>query len=229
MTTQITILPSLLAGDFGALRDAAQKAETAGADGLHLDIMDGRFVPNLSMGPDVVRMVRDSTALYRSVHLMCVRPDFVAPAFVEAGADLVLIHVESKADTTATLRQIRAHGAKAGITINPETPAESVFDLIDARLIDEILCMSVHPGFGGQKFIPNVHPKITALRNRIEQAGAGCDISVDGGINAQTAVSAAAAGANVLIAGTFLFKAPDMQKELANLRAAAARACAERA
>lgn len=219
--TKIQILPSLLAGDFGNLRGSARKAEAAGADALHVDIMDSHFAPNLSMGPDVVRMAHDAIQIPLSVHLMMTRPDSMAEAFIESGSDLLLIHIEADCDVPGTLEHIRAKGAKPGITLNPATPADSIFDLLDNGLVDEVLCMSVVPGFGGQSFMPEVFEKIRRIRRRITEKGLAVDISVDGGITATTGPQTAAHGANALIAGSFLFKAADMAREVAALRAQA--------
>jgi ribulose-phosphate 3-epimerase len=215
---RIAILPSLLAADFGRLGEECRRAEAAGADALHLDVMDGRFVGNISFGPDVVRLARRSTRRPLSVHLMIERPDEYARVFAEAGADLLLIHVEAPCDVRATLRDIRGLGVRAGIVLNPETPAAFARPYIEERGIDEILCMSVHPGFGGQAFLEEVVPKIAELR----RAGPELDLSVDGGIDARAAARCAAAGANAFIAGTTLFGAPDMAAAVAALRAAAA-------
>ena len=216
---QIAILPSLLASDFGNLEAGARKAETAGADALHLDIMDGHFVPNLSMGPDVVKMARGCVRIPLSVHLMISNPERYLERFIQAGANVLLIHIEIDGDVPAMLRAIRRLGARPGITLNPETPAERVFDCLD--LVDEVLCMTVHPGYGGQRFIGDVMPKIRALRSRIESQGWMKDISVDGGIDQETIVTAAAAGGNVFIAGTSLFGASDMNAAVSRLRSLA--------
>lgn len=209
---KVKILPSLLAADFGHLEDACLAAEKAGSDGLHVDIMDGHFVRNLSMGPDVVRMARRCTKLHLSVHLMVTRPDYYAGPFMEAGADTVLIHIEAQCDPAPILKAIRGQGRRAGITLNPETPAESVFGLLDQ--VDEVLCMTVHPGFGGQGFIREVLPKIAELRRRAPRL----DISVDGGLNGSTSVEAAAQGANVFLVGTTLFDARDMAAAIRAIR-----------
>jgi ribulose-phosphate 3-epimerase len=208
----IQILPSLLAADPGRLEEACRRAAEAGVDGLHLDIMDGRFVRNISMGPDVVSMARRAVRLPLSVHLMVAEPEYYADRFAEAGADTVLIHVEARCDARRVLRGLRSRGVRAGITLNPETPAEAAFDLLDEA--DEILCMTVHPGFGGQAFIPTVLPKIAALRARAP----GLDLSVDGGLNDRTSALAVARGANVFLVGSWLFQGGDLPARVRQLR-----------
>jgi ribulose-phosphate 3-epimerase len=217
---EIAILPSLLASDFGNLEAGARKAEASGADALHLDIMDGHFVPNLSMGPDVVKMAGRSVGIPLSVHLMMTNPEQYLSRFIEAGANILLIHVEISGDLWGMLRTIRALGARPGITLNPKTPADRVFDCLG--LVDEVLCMTVQPGYGGQKFMNDVLPKVREIRTRIERDGLNVDISVDGGVDLKTVVPAAAAGANVFVAGTSLYGAPDMKAEVARMRALAA-------
>lgn len=216
---RILILPSLLAADFGRLEAGAKAAEAAGADALHIDIMDGHFVPNLSMGPDVVRMARRATGLPLSVHLMMTHPGDYLERFIKAGADILLIHIEVAGDIPAMLRRIRELGARPGITLNPATPAQRVFDCLP--LVDEVLCMTVNPGYGGQAFMAEVLPKIRALRDRVGQLGQGTAISVDGGVDLATAPRAAAAGANAFIAGTSLYRLADMANGVADLRRAA--------
>lgn len=211
----IQILPSLLAADMGRLEEACLRAEASGADGLHVDIMDGHFVRNLSMGPDVVRMARRVVRLPLSVHLMVTRPDHFAEVFLDAGADTLLIHVEAQCEPGAVLRTIRARGARAGLVLNPETPASACLDLLPD--CDEVLCMTVHPGFGGQAFIGEVLPKIATVR----RAAPEIDISVDGGLNVETTGSCAREGANIILAGSSIFSAGDMEREIARLREAA--------
>ncbi len=213
------ILPSLLAADFGNLRAGAILAEDSGADELHLDIMDGHFVPNISMGPDVVKMATGAISIPRNVHLMLSRPDDYIEKFSDAGASSIQIHVESDCDIKECLEDINQRGIKSGITINPDTEADAVFEYL--LLVDEVLCMSVHPGYGGQSFMPNVLPKLKAIRQKSNELGLDLKIMVDGGINRETAVECARMGANAFVAGTFLFKAGDMAQEIKDLKASA--------
>ncbi|MCX7818142.1 MAG: ribulose-phosphate 3-epimerase [Kiritimatiellae bacterium] len=217
MPLPIQILPSLLAADFGRIAEECRRAETAGADALHLDVMDGHFVRNISFGPEIVRVARRSCGLPLHVHLMLDRPDLYVRVFVEAGAATLLIHVEARCDVAGALREIRALGARPGLTLNPETPLELGDPYLSEGLVDEVLLMSVHPGFGGQSFLEGVLPKIAALR----AARPALAISVDGGIGEATGAACARAGANLLIAGTTLFGTPDMAAAIARLRAAA--------
>ena len=218
MKPKISIWASLLAGDFGQLAESALRAQKAGADALHLDIMDGHFVPNLTMGPDVVRMARKSLDIPLNVHLMMTRPDLHARAFSEAGADALSIHAESRCDVLKTLRLIRQMGMKPGLALNPETPAACAVPFL--READAVLCMTVHPGFGGQSFMPGVLPKIRELRKR----SGDLTISVDGGIDLETAVLVAESGANALVAGSALFNSRDMAGDVALMRERAERA-----
>ena len=220
--SRIKILPSLLAGDFGNLASSALKAETAGGDALHLDIMDGSFVHNISMGPDVVRMARRVVRIPLHVHLMMTRPDHYVAEFIASGAATLLIHLESACDVSGTLRRIAELGAVPGIVLNPETPVEAAAEYLP--LADEVLFMSVHPGFGGQGFMPEVLPKIEAMRRMCRDFAATgkrrkiIDISVDGGIDLRNITAVAAAGANVIVAGSSLYKAKDMAVDLKLMR-----------
>ena len=211
---KLEILPSLLAADFGRLGDEIRRAEASGAEALHLDVMDPHFVPNLSFGPDVVALAkRTAPGFYRNVHLMMSRPDLYLEKFAAAGAETLQIHVEADCDLHVELKRIRALGCKAAIVLNPETPVERLEPYLGE--IDEALVMTVHPGYGGQKFIAECLPKVTWLRERRPQL----DVMVDGGVNAETAVLAAKAGANQLVAGSYLFKQADMKAAVSAMRA----------
>ena len=212
------IAPSLLAADFAQLGNEIRRMEDAGADWLHLDIMDGHFVDNISFGPAVVSMVRKQTSLPLDVHLMIERPDHYAPRFVEAGATTITVHVEPEArhEIAATLAQIRAAGCRAGLTLNPATP----FEAVEPHLpnLDLLLIMTVHPGFGGQAFRPEMMEKVRRGRDWQQAHDRNLDIEVDGGINAETARLCVENGANALVAGTSVFRAPDYAQAIAALR-----------
>jgi len=214
--SKIVVAPSLLAADFTRLGNEVAALEAAGADWLHLDIMDGHFVPNISFGPGLLKSLRPHTRLPFDVHLMIAPVDPYIPAFAEAGADHMLIHPEAGAHLHRSLQLIRSHGKRAGVVLNPATSPDAVAWVLD--LTDTILVMTVNPGFGGQKFLPSQLPKIAAIRRMIEAAGRPIALAVDGGITADTARQAIAAGADTLIAGTSVFAAPDYATAIAGLR-----------
>lgn len=214
----VLIAPSLLAADFSRLGDEIRRVEDAGADWLHLDIMDGHFVDNISFGPAVVAMVRKQTELPLDVHLMIQRPDHYVPRFVEAGANTITVHVEPEAkhDVAATLAMIRSAGCRAGLTLNPATPFDSVEPHLAA--LDLLLIMTVHPGFGGQAFRPDMMEKVRQARDWKQTQNPTLDIEVDGGINAQTGAFCQQHGANVLVAGTSIFRSADYADAVRQLR-----------
>jgi ribulose-phosphate 3-epimerase len=206
MANMIHIAPSILAADFSRLGDEVAQTERAGVTRLHVDVMDGHFVPNLSMGPAIVESLRPHTQLLIEVHLMVAEPAKFVGAFIAKGADLVTVHHEVLADARPLLAEIRKLGKKAGLAINPDTPVEALTPYLP--LIDLALCMTVHPGFGGQPFLQASPARIARLRQLIEAHNPACDLEVDGGIDATTAPLALAAGANVLVVGTGIFRHP---------------------
>jgi len=198
------IAPSILAADFASLGAEVAAVTDAGADYIHIDVMDGHFVPNITIGPDVVAALRQHSGLPFDVHLMISPVDPYIDAFAEAGADIITAHAEAGPHLHRTLQRIRETGRKAGVSLNPGTPAEAVDHVLG--LVDLILVMTVNPGFGGQSFIAEQLDKIAALRRRIDASGRAIDLEVDGGIKPDTAAQAVAAGADVLVAGTAVFK-----------------------
>jgi len=203
---KVLIAPSILAADFGHMADAAVQIERGGGDWVHCDVMDGHFVLNLTFGPDMVKALRRATKQPLDVHLMIEHADRYVEAFAEAGADNITVHVEdaAKHDVGATLALIKKCGRRAGLSLNPPTPAEKIIPFLS--YVDQLLCMTVNPGFGGQSFMPEVLPKIEQLRNEALRQNIHLDIAVDGGINFETGAQCARAGANVLVAGNFLFR-----------------------
>jgi ribulose-phosphate 3-epimerase len=203
----LRIAPSILAADFARLGEEVRAVEAAGADLLHVDVMDGRFVPNLTVGPAVVAALRAVTRLPIDVHLMIVEPERYVDAFAQAGADLISVHLEASPHLHRTVQQIRALGKRASVAVNPHSPIDGLEVVLPD--LDMVLLMTVNPGFGGQSFIESVVPKIRALRAEIDRRKLSVDLEVDGGIAPETVARVVQAGANVLVAGSAIFHAPD--------------------
>ena len=206
MTKPIHFSPSILAADFSRLGEQVAEVEAAGVTRLHVDVMDGHFVPNLSMGPVVVEGLRPRTKLMMEVHLMVKEPARFTEAFIKKGADLVMVHQEVLPDARPLLTEIKNRGCKAGLVVNPDTPVEAFVPYLP--MLDLALCMTVFPGFGGQAYLEYSDERIRKLRDLIDKHNPKCDLEVDGGIDAKSARRAAESGANVLVAGTSIFRHP---------------------
>lgn len=221
MDQPVRLAPSILSADLGRLDAEIKDVEEAGADWIHVDVMDGRFVPNITLGPIIVGAARRATKLPLDVHLMIVEPERYVDAFAEAGADVISVHVEASVHLQRTLSRIRALGKRAGVVLNPHTPDSSIDYVLDD--VDLVLVMTVNPGFGGQSFLPTMLPKIEALRARIDRRGLAIDLEVDGGVAPDTIGRVVAAGATVLVAGNAVFGRPDRRQAVSDLRAALGR------
>lgn len=210
------IAPSILSADFGHLLDHCLAAQAAGADWLHIDVMDGQFVPNITIGPTFVDVLHKGVQLPLDVHLMIVEPERFVPHFAKAGADLIVVHAEASRHLQRTITQVKELGVKVGVALNPHTPLNVLEYVLDD--LDLVLIMSVNPGFGGQSFIPSSLGKIAALSAMIKERGLRTLIEVDGGINKENARQVVAAGADVLVAGSAVFGAQDLSSAIASLR-----------
>ncbi len=215
----VQIAPSLLSADFARLADAVAAAERAGADMIHFDVMDGHFVPNITIGPPVLKSVARATKLPIDVHLMIENPDRYVEAFVQAGAASISVHVEAAVHLHRVVHFIKSLGVKAGVVLNPATPVTALEQI--AGDVDFVLVMTVNPGFGGQTFIPRSESKVRAVRDLLRREGSSAPIEVDGGIDVRTAPRIVAAGADILVAGNAVFGSPDPERAIRDLRAAA--------
>jgi ribulose-phosphate 3-epimerase len=216
MNRRVLVSPSLLSCDFGRLAEEVRAVEAAGADWIHVDVMDGRFVPNITIGPVVVQAIKRAATRPLDVHLMIVEPEKYIEAFAKAGADILTVHVETSPHLHRTLQQIRQAGARPAVVLNPSTPVSAVEEVLGE--VEMVLVMSVNPGFGGQSFIESTVEKVRRLRAMMDARGLSVDIEVDGGINAQTARRVVEAGATVLVAGSYVFGAKDYVEAIRSLR-----------
>lgn len=212
----IKIAPSILSADFSRLGEELKTVEEAGADWIHVDVMDGHFVPNITIGPVVVEAVRKSTKLPLDVHLMIEAPDFYIPHFIKAGADIITVHVEVCKHLQRTVRSIKENKKIAGVVLNPATSLNTLDNILDE--VDLVLLMSVNPGFGGQEFIPSTTKKVEKLKRMIDDAKLKTDIEVDGGVKPENAGDLIKAGANILVAGSSVFKSKDYKKAITALK-----------
>ncbi len=217
MNRKIIISPSILAADYGKLAEEITKVVNAGAEYVHIDVMDGHFVPNISIGVPVVQSIRKVTDAVFDCHLMISDPIDYVDAFIKAGADLISFHVESNSDVSATIKKITSANKKAALVVKPKTPIDVVYPYL--KDVSMVLIMTVEPGFGGQSFMSDMLPKIKSLRQEIERQGLNVDIQVDGGVDNETASLCKDAGANVLVAGSYIFKSADIKEAINVLKA----------
>ncbi|MGB3368437.1 MAG: ribulose-phosphate 3-epimerase [Acidaminobacteraceae bacterium] len=213
----VKLAPSILAADFGNLLSDVKKVENAGVEYLHIDVMDGHFVPNISFGPVVMNALKGKTDLVFDVHLMIENPDMFIDEFVDAGADIIVVHQETCKHLHRTIQNIKSRGVKAGVSLNPATPINVLEDILEE--VDMVLIMSVNPGFGGQSFIESSVDKIRRLKKMIDERGLDIDIQVDGGVKASNIRKVVEAGANVIVAGSAIFKAADVAIAVKEMRA----------
>lgn len=214
----VKLAPSILSADFSRLLEQVKEVENAGVEYLHIDVMDGHFVPNISFGAPILKSLKGKSNLFMDVHLMIENPDHFVADFVDAGADLINVHIEACTHIHRTIQLIKSYGVKAGITLNPGTPLSTIEDILPE--LDMVLLMSVNPGFGGQSYISAVTPKITKLKQMIDSNGYACDIQVDGGIKVDNVKEVVDAGANIIVAGSAIFNQEDINAAVKAFREA---------